>query len=382
MDKQRLIAFTQELIRERSMSGEEHKVVTIIEAEMNALGFDKIWVDEFGSVVGVIEGNLPGQTLLMDGHCDIVDAKAEDWLHDPFAAVIEDGYLYGRGVADMKAALAAMIYAAAGVDRAKLAGKVVVSASVLEEVMEGVALQQVMNAVHPDAVIIGESTNFALNRAGRGRAEIVVETIGKSAHSSSPQAGLCAVHEMIRLMEAVENIPMPSHPVMGKAQICLTDIVSEPFPGHSVVPNRCRVSYDRRLVPGETPESILREIRALPQLKDIQYEISVLDGEETTYTGKTLKGLKFFPAWAFEADHPLVSAALSGLRAGGFDPSLGSFGFCTNAAYSAGIANVPTIGFGPGVEPDAHSLNERMKVTDIERAADGYLGMIQAILAG
>jgi putative selenium metabolism hydrolase len=381
MDKQRLITFTQELIRERSMSGEEQIVVAKVVAEMKALAFDQVWVDEYGSAVGVINGEQPGKTLLMDGHCDIVDARATDWKHDPFAAVIDEGYLYGRGVADMKGPLAAMIYAAASVDRSQLAGKVAVSATVLEEVMEGVALQQVMNVLTPDAVIIGESTNFSLNRAGRGRAEIVVETIGKSAHSSSPQAGLCAVHEMISLMEAVEAIPMPSNPAMGKAQICLTDIVSEPFPGHSVVPNRCRVSYDRRLVPGETPESVLAGIQALPELKNIQYTLTVLDGEEKTYTGKTLNGLKFFPAWVFEEDHPLVTAALKGLLSNGFDPRLGSFGFCTNAAYSAGIAGVPTIGFGPGTEPDAHTVNEKMKVSDIERAADGYLGMIQAILA-
>jgi len=381
MDKQRLIAFTQDLIREKSMSGEEQAVVAKIVAEMKVLGFDQVWVDDFGSAVGVVNGDQPGKTLLMDGHCDIVDARAADWKHDPFAAVIDQGFLYGRGVADMKGPLAAMIYAAASVDRSKLAGKVVVSATVLEEVMEGVALQQVMNVVNPDAVIIGESTNFSLNRAGRGRAEIVIETIGKSAHSSSPQAGLCAVHEMIRLIQAIEAIPMPSNPAMGQAQICLTDIVSEPFPGHSVVPNRCRVSYDRRLVPGETPQSVLAGIQALPELKDIQYTLTVLDGEEKTYTGKTLKGLKFFPAWVFEENHAVVAAALQGLRSSGFDPKLGSFGFCTNAAYSAGIAGVPTIGFGPGTEPDAHTVNEKMKVSDIERAADGYLGMIQAILA-
>lgn len=381
MGRQRLIAFTQELIRERSISGEEQAVVAKLVAEMKALNFDQVWVDDYGNALGVISGAKPGKTLLMDGHCDIVDARAVDWKHDPFAAVIEDGYLYGRGVADMKAALAAMIHAAASVDRSKLAGKVVISATVLEEVMEGGTLQQVMNAVNPDAVIIGESTNFTLNRAGRGRAEIVIETIGKSAHSSSPQAGLCAVHEMIRLMEAVEAVPMPSHPAMGNAQICLTDIVSEPFPGHSVVPNRCRVSYDRRLVPGETPESVLAGIQALRALKDIQYTMTVLDGEERTYTGRNLKGLKFFPAWVFEEDHPLVAAALKGLQASNFETRLGSYGFCTNGAYSAGIAGIPTIGFGPGTELDAHTVNERMKVSDIERAADGYLGLIQAILA-
>jgi putative selenium metabolism hydrolase len=380
MDKKRLISFTQELIRERSISGEEKAVVERITAEMKALDFDKVWVDEYGSAIGLIQGEKPGKTLLLDGHCDIVDARASDWKHDPFAAVIEDGYLYGRGVADMKGSLAAMIHAAARVDRSKLAGNVAVSATVMEEIMEGLALQQVMNDLQPDGVIIGEATNFTLNRAGRGRAEIVVETMGKSAHSSSPQVGLCAVHEMLRLMQAVEAIPMPSNLAMGKAQICLTDIVSEPFPGHSVVPNRCRVSYDRRLIPGETPESILGAIHALPELKDIQYTVVILDGEDKTYTGKTLTGLKFFPAWVFEEDHPFVAAALNGLLSTGFAPAMGAFKFCTNGTYSAGRAGVPTIGFGPGTEPDAHTVNERMLVTDIERAADGFLGMIQSIL--
>ena len=381
MDKQRLVSFTQGLIRERSLSGEEQAVVAKITAEMTTLGFDRVWVDEFGSAIGVIHGDLPGPILLLDGHCDIVDAVPADWKHHPFEAVIEDGYLYGRGVADMKAALAGMIYAAASVDRRTLHGSVAVSATVLEEVMEGVALQQVMDALHPAAVIIGESTNFTLNRAGRGRAEIVAETFGRSAHSSSPQAGLCAVHEMIRLMQAVETAPMPAHPVIGSAQITLTDIISEPYPGHSVVPNRCRVSYDRRLVPGETPEGIVAAIQSLPGLENIKFRFTVLDGEEKTYTGKVLKGLKFFPAWSFDEGHPIIQAALHGLHSAGLPTRLGSFGFCTNGAYSAGVAGIPTIGFGPGIEPDAHTVNERMKIKDIERAAEGFLGMIQSILS-
>ena len=382
MDTGRLITFTQALIRERSLSGAEQGVIARIVAEMQALGFDQVWVDNYGSAIGIIQGSLPGPTLLLDGHCDIVDANAADWKYDPFAAVIDEGYLYGRGVADMKAALAAMIYAAAGLDRSSLPGRVAVSASVLEEVMEGVALQKVMEAVRPDAVIIGESTHFTLNRAGRGRAEIVVETIGKSAHSSSPQAGICAVHRMIELIRAVEALPMPSHPVLGEAQICLTDIISEPFPGHSVVPYRCRVSYDRRLMPAETPESILAAIRALPDLDQIQYTIEVLDGQEKAYTGAILTGLKFFPAWVFEDDHPLVQSALRGMASAGFEPILGAFRFCTNGSYSAGIAGVPTIGFGPGREPDAHSVNERMKISDIVRAAQGYQAIIQSIQSG
>jgi putative selenium metabolism hydrolase len=379
LDKQRLVSFVQTLIRERSLSGEEQVVIAKISTEMTALGFDRVWIDESGSAIGVIEGALPGPTLLLDGHCDVVDAIPADWKHQPFAAVIEDGDLYGRGVADMKAALAAMIHAAASVDRSSLRGRLAVSATISEEVMEGVALQQVMQALHPAAVIIGEATGFTLNRGGRGRAEIVAETFGRSAHSSSPQAGLCAVHEMIRLMQAVESASMPLDPVVGAAQIVLTDIISEPFPGHSVVPNRCRVSFDRRLVPGETPAGVLAAIQTLPGLAEIQSRFTVLDGEEKTWTGKTFTGLKFFPAWSFAGDHPLVRAAQAGLQAAGFAARLGAYGFCTNGSYSAGIAGIPTIGFGPGAETDAHTVNEHLKIAEIERAADGYAALITAI---
>ena len=381
MDTQRVIIFAQELIRERSLSGEEQNVITKVVTEMKSLGFDQVWVDENGSAIGVINGAKPGQTLLLDGHVDTVQARASDWAVDPFGATIQDGYLYGRGVCDMKGAVSAMIHAAAAVDRSQLAGRVAVSATVSEEVMEGITIRTVMEAVNPDAVIIGEATEFTLNRGGRGRAEIVIETIGKSAHSSSPQAGLCAVHEMMRVIQAIEILPLPVDPAVGEAQLCLTDIVSVPYPGHSVVPNRCRVSYDRRLVPGETPESVLAPLHDLPELKGVQYSLLVLDGVEKTSTGKTLQAMKFFPAWAFAEDHPLVTAAASGLEKAGFKVKLGAYRFCTNGAHSAGVAGVPTIGFGPGKETDAHTVNERMLVSELERAAEGYLAIIQSILS-
>jgi acetylornithine deacetylase/succinyl-diaminopimelate desuccinylase-like protein len=134
----------QALIRERSVSGAEQAVIATVTAAMTALGFDQVWVDDNGSAVGVIHGARPGQTLLLDGHVDVVDAQASDWAQDPFAAVVHDGYLYGRGVADMKGALAAMIYAAASVDRTRLAGRVAVSATVMEEVMEGATFRAVL----------------------------------------------------------------------------------------------------------------------------------------------------------------------------------------------------------------------------------------------
>ena len=164
-----LISFTRSLVRCPSRFGEEEAVVSLILAQMTELGFDRVWRDANGSAIGIIEGKLPGSTILLDGHCDTVGiAPGVTWAHDPFGGDVESGFIYGRGTADMKGALAAMIYAAAGLDCTRLRGRVVVSATVMEENLEGAALKTVMDAVSPDFVVIGEATDLMLNRGGSG----------------------------------------------------------------------------------------------------------------------------------------------------------------------------------------------------------------------
>ena len=377
-----LISFTRSLVRCSSRYGEEEAVVSLILAQMTELGFDRAWRDANGSAIGIIEGKLPGPTILLDGHCDTVGvAPGLTWRHDPFGGDVEDGFIYGRGTADMKGALAAMIYAAAGLDRARLRGRVVVSATVMEENLEGAALKDVMDAVSPDFVVIGEATDLRLNRGGRGRAEIHLETIGRPAHSSTPHLGRNAVHDMLRVVEAVERLPMQSDVFLGRGILALTDIISDPYPAYSVIPSRCRVTYDRRLLPGETERDVLAAITGLPEVAGIELRAAIAQGEHTTYTGAVLRGPKFLPAFLFPEDHPFVQTAARGLRSAGLDPQMGAYRFCTNAAYSAGVAGVPTIGFGPGREEDAHVVDERIAVADVVAAERGYRGIIEAALA-
>ena len=382
MDTQALIDFTQRLVRQPSLSGQEEAVIQIVINEMQALGFDKIWVDENGSAIGIIEGVQPGQTLLFDAHCDTVGiAPGSIWTRDPFGGEIIDRWLYGRGAADMKGALAAMVYAAANVDKSKLSGRVVVSASVMEEVFEGGALKTVMDQVDPDYVVIGESSALNLVHGGRGRAEIHLETIGKPSHSSSPHLGVNAVHLMMKVIEAVDQIKLREHPRLGPAIFALTDIISEPYPGYSVIPSRCKATYDRRLLPDETVEDVLNAIKSLPELKTIPLHTIIAQGEHQAYTGAIVRGMKFFPAWELDAKHPFVENALKGLRTFGLEPQLSAYRFCTNAAYSIGIAGIPTIGFGPGTEADAHVVDERVSLNDLEKATHGYQGIMEAVLA-
>jgi putative selenium metabolism hydrolase len=381
MNKNALIDFTQRLVRQPSPSCEEGAVTQIVLDEMKRLGFDRTWVDENGSAVGLIEGARPGPTLLLDAHTDTVGiAPGSVWTREPFGAEITDACLYGRGAADMKGALAAMVHAAASVDKRVLGGKVVVSASVMEEVYEGGALKTVMDEVKPDFVVIGEASELNLVRGGRGRAEIHLETIGKPSHSSSPHLGVNAIHLMMKVIRAVDEIEMGEHPLLGPGILALTDIISEPYPAYSVIPARCKATYDRRLLPGETVEGVLGEITSLPELKDINFNAKIAEGEHHAHTGKLLTAYKFFPAWELEETHPFVQKVLSGLRAAGLDPDTRAYRFCTNAAYSIGEAGVPTIGFGPCAEGDAHVVDEKIRLEDLEKAALGYKGIIEAVL--
>jgi len=381
LDPAALVAFTQELIRIPSLSGEEQPVVARIVAEMRSLGFDEVTVDANGSAIGIVNGAQPGPTILLDAHCDTVGiAPGSTWTYDPFAATLQDGFIHGRGAADMKGALAAMVYAAGTVDRSKLAGRVAVSATVLEEVMEGISLETVIATVKPDFVVIGEATELNLNRGGRGRAEIHLETIGQPAHSSSPQLGVNAVHAMIKLIAAVENTPLDDHPLLGPALLALTDMISDPYPGYSVIPSRCRVTYDRRTLPGETAASVLGAITAQPGVQDIRFSATIAAGEHYAYTGAVLAAPKFFPAWAFDEDHPFVQAALAGLRSVGLNPAIRAYRFCTNGASSAGVLGVPTVGFGPAAEGDAHVVDERLAIAELVAAAQGYRGIVGAVL--
>jgi len=383
MTNNSLISFTRSLIRCPSRYGEEGAVVELILAEMTRLGFDRVWRDANGSAVGVIETGRPGPTILLDGHCDTVGvAPGVTWAHDPFGGEIEDGFIYGRGAADMKGSIAAMIHAAAGLDRSRLRGRAVVSATVMEENLEGAALKTVMDAVSPDFVVIGEATDLNLNRGGRGRAEIHLETIGRPAHSSTPHLGRNAVHDMLRVVAAIEGLPMGRDPLLGPAIIALTDIISDPYPAYSVIPSRCRVTYDRRLLAGDTADGVLGDLRGLQDLEGLGIDLraTIAQGEHTTYTGALLSGPKFLPAFVFEEDHPFVQAALTGLAAAGRAPQIGAYRFCTNAAYSGGVAGVPTIGFGPGREEDAHVIDERVAIEEVLAAERGYRGIIEAVL--
>jgi putative selenium metabolism hydrolase len=386
--KQLVIALCQELIQRQSYSGDENGVVERMKQAFEALKFDEVFIDGYGSILGRIKGNRSGKALLLDGHIDIVPVPDESkWTHKPFSGEVVDGKIYGRGASDMKGAVSAMIAAAAffaADTRRDFAGEIYVSGVVFEECFEGVAARKISERVKPDYVVIGESSELNLKRGQRGRAEIVVETFGKPAHSANPRAGVNAVYKMAELIGEIGKLKAPVHEILGEGILELTDIKSSPYPGASVVPDYCRATYDRRLLVGETKASVLLPLLELigeMKRKDAQFEANAhfASDVQKCYTGEEIRGERFFPGWVMDQDDEFVQVALAGLRSAGLDAEIAQYSFCTNGSHYAGEAGIKTIGFGPSRENLAHTIDEYIEIDQLLKAVDGYYGILAAV---
>lgn len=386
--KEKVISSVQGLVQRRSYSGEEGNVVAFLEKIFKDSGFDEVLKDRYGNVVGVLRGNRPGRKILFDGHMDTVLVPDPSvWTYDPFAAQIVDGRMYGRGTSDMKGALGAMACAAGffGSDtRRDFAGEIYVAGIVHEECFEGVAAREVAKNVKPDIVVIGEASNLDVKIGQRGRAEIVVETYGVSCHSANPEKGTNAVYAMSKLISAIRAIVPPEQKKLGKGILELTDIISSPYPGASVVPDRCRVTYDRRLLVGETQEGVLDPIKKVIEKieasdPEVRADVHYAHGEQKCYTGEVIESDRFFPGWLYSEDEPFVAATLEELRGMGYDPAVRVYNFCTNGSSYAGESNIKTIGLGPSKENLAHTVDEYVEIDQLIGAADCYMGIMRAL---
>ena len=387
--KQRVVELCQKLVREKSCSGEESGVAERLREAFQELGFDEVFVDEFGNITGLIRGRKAGKTILFDGHIDTVPVPdASKWLRNPFGGELMDGKIFGRGASDMKGALSAMVGAAgffAEDCRKDFAGCIYVAGVVHEECFEGVAARRISHRIRPDYVVIGEASELDLKIGQRGRAEIVVETFGKPAHSANPKAGVNAVYKMAEIISRIRSLRVSEHPVLGQGIMELTDIKSSPYPGASVVPDYCRVTYDRRLLVGESQDSVLQPIVELLQtMREVDAEldarVSYASGAESCYTGKIIEGTRFFPGWLYPEDDAFIQTVLAGLREAGLNPKITQYSFCTNGSHYAGEAGIKTVGFGPSRENLAHTIDEYIEVEQLWKATAGYYGILSMMM--
>jgi len=368
-----ILSFLTDIVAIPSYDSNIRDVAKRVEQELRKLGFQEIHYAPYGDLVAKI-GNGE-RKLLYDSHLDTVGVgDKKEWRFDPFSAKIQDGLMYGRGVVDEKGSTPPMIYGIkAAHDFGLLDGFTAYYFGSIEEWCEGLSAQVFVETenVRPDYVVIGEPTDLRVVRGHKGRVEFRVTAHGRSAHGASHWLGDNALYKMAPVLEAVRDLDqrLPDDPFMGRGSIVATSIDVQAG-SYNVVPDRCSIVLDRRLTTGETAEAALTRVRDL--LPNEDFDIQVINYDRPSYNGYVREHPQVFPVWSLDDSHPLIQAAVENSRRLNLDTNTGKWNFSTNGAYWAGVAGIPSVGFGPGEEEVVHTVDEHIRVEDVLLAAQWY----------
>ncbi|WP_138261991.1 YgeY family selenium metabolism-linked hydrolase [[Clostridium] hylemonae] len=411
--------FLRDIVREPGESCDEKAHIERIAEEMRKLAFDKVEIDPQGNVLGYMG---TGNTLIgFDAHIDNVGiGNIDNWDFDPYEGYETETEIGGRGVSDQLGGIVSAVYGARIMkDLGLLSDKyqVLVTGTVQEEDCDGLCWQYIINEdnVRPAFVVSTEPTDGGIYRGQRGRMEIRVDVQGVSCHGSAPERGDNAIYKMADILQDVralnENDDSDGTKIKGLVKMLNetynpqwkeanflgrgTVTVSEIFftsPSRCAVADSCAVSLDRRMTAGETWESCLDEIRALPSVKKYgdDVKVSMYTYDRPSYTGCVYPIECYFPTWVIPEDHEVTRAleeAYKGLygssRLGNAQteaerkdrPLTDKWTFSTNGVSIMGRNGIPCIGFGPGAEAQAHAPNEKTWKDDLVRCAAVYAAL-------
>ena len=379
--RDRLVVFAQKLVRTPSMSGQEADLANLIQAEMKGLGYDRVWRDEAGNVIGLLRGG-GGPSLMLNGHMDHVDAgDAGQWQSPPFGGELHNGELWGRGSVDMKGALAAMIYAGALVKSlaVPLPGDLYVSAVVQEEV-GGLGSRHLARTLAIDRAVIGEASGNHLRRGHRGRVELDVRFVGRSVHASMPDLGINPHFSMARFLADLRTMEYAVDPAYGSSTVAPTRVVSRPDSAN-VTPSDLHLVLDWRNIPGEKPDEILAKLEALLNRAlepGCQGRVEIATKTLASYTGFRMGYPDTFPSFTTAPDHPWLAKAQSALAwALDREVEVDTWRFATDGGHFA-AAGATVLGFGPGDDKVVHTVEERLPVEQLIESAVGYAALVFA----
>ena len=335
-------------------------------------------IDAMGNLIWRLGGarDQTSRGLLLMGYAMTFPAAS---MKEPFSGAIVYGTpfgaagqcAHGRGACEQKGALAAMIYAAAIVARAQIAlrAPLILAVSLAGETgrhdMADFILKNDAISAHSAIIGLGTGNRVCLGNKGRVDVEIIVR--GKSSHSSMPENGINAVDGFRRAMERLDRLPLrDGHHGLGKATLTVTQVRSAPEISHTI-PDVCRAVLDRRLLPGEEPDAVFREI---------QEALQNLPGWSIAVT----RGAFMYPS-EVARDAPLVAAISS--ATGELTDRESDF-FYSPAALDAGFLNrnsIETIMFGPGDLRFAHTDHEAVPLKEVRAAAKIYAATALQLLA-
>lgn len=375
-----MTAFLRDMIRIPSESCQEKDVVLRIKQEMETVGFDKVEIDPMGNILGYLG---TGERLIaFDAHVDTVGiGQRDNWEFDPYEGYENDECIGGRGASDQEGGMASMVYAAKiikdlGLDKDYT---VVMVGSVQEEDCDGLCWQYIVRelGLKPEFVVSTEPTDGGIYRGQRGRMEIRVDVKGVSSHGSAPERGDNAIFRMGKILAELEELHtrLKDDEFLGKGSLTVSEIFYT-SPSRCAVADGCSISIDRRLTAGEDKELALSQIRDLPAAREAKAEVSMYTYDTPAYTGLVYPTDCYFPSWVVAEDHPAVQAMAESYRSL-FDkaPRIDKWTFSTNGVSITGMFDIPTVGFGPGAEAQAHAPNEKTWKADLVRCAAVYAAL-------
>jgi succinyl-diaminopimelate desuccinylase len=389
VDAEGVVAFTQALVRTPSVNDPTHG-----RSEQVAAGLVAEKMREFGwrpvlsgpalgrpNVVAVVEGGGgDGPTLLFEGHTDVVTEGAHDtWTVDPFGAEISDGRLYGRGAADMKSGVAAMLYAVRALQVAgPFPGRIKIAALADEEgLMIGVHdFIDTGEADGVDAAIVGEPEGGEICAVSKGAIRIRADFHGRMAHGAMPQHGRSPIAAAVAFLGALAGLERGlqerhgDHPHLGITHVTPTVLRAGDLDQINVIPADATVAVDVRTVPGVDHAEVIAAVTAAARGADHQVDavVSVLVDRPPVDT---------------PADHPVIAAlAAAHRRVTGEEPAYGGVPGTTDGTILTARAGVPTVVYGPGGKWIAHQADEYVEVAEIVRCTRVYAEAARLFLTG
>jgi putative selenium metabolism hydrolase len=378
--------FLRDMVRIPSESCDEEKVVLRIKEEMEKVGFDKVEIDGLGNIHGTI-GHGP-TVIAYDAHIDTVGVgNLDNWDYDPYEGAEDDEVIIGRGTSDQEGGMASMVYAGKIIKDLGLEDEytLVMVGSVMEEDCDGLCWQYIVKelGLKPEFVISTEPTDGGIYRGQRGRMEIKVTTSGISCHGSAPERGDNAIFKMAPILQELEELHtrLISDDFLGKGSLTVSEIFHS-SPSRCAVADGCTVSIDRRLTVGEDKEYALGQIRDLPSVKKANAKVEMYSYERPAYTGLVYPTDCYFPSWVVEEDHVACqSVAEAYTKLFDKSPRIDKWTFSTNGVSITGFYGIPTIGFGPGKEAEAHAPNEKTWKEDLVTCAALYAALPKVYLS-
>jgi acetylornithine deacetylase len=319
--------------------------------------------------------------VMLSGHTDTVPVSGQTWSVDPFRLTADGERLYGRGSADMKGFLAAVLAAVPKLVQADLAVPVHIAFSHDEEIgcvgVRTLIADLAHQPVRPAACLIGEPTSMRVATAHKGKLGARLHVRGRACHSGMAPHGVNAIHAAARLIGRIEGMAAAKAvdgPFDERFAIPHTTLQAGMIEGGTalnIVPGSCLVDFEIRAVPDEDPEALLDELMA--HAASIEAEMRAVHAD----AGIQLERLNDYPGLSMADDHGLVDFVLSLLD----EQALERIGYGTEGGLFQRELDMPVVVCGPGSMDQGHQPDEFVTREQIARCG-AFLDRLTDALSG